>query len=319
MARTKDLYIQALRGAAAASVVLIHCLPESPASVALRPFLNWAVAMFLFLSGYLTDEVEIKRGVLSRRLSKILPPYVAWSAVYVLAFQRDGLLGLLGSLLTGGAAGHMYFLFLYAQLTILTPLIYRALESCRALVYSVTPVALIAYELATAAGFAFPVLGRLFPFWMLFYVVGLDWKHWRGAAEGRHRVWVWALVGCVCLQIVAGYYWYSFGDYNMATTQIKLSSMVTSLAVIAVTMSVSSGVKSLALSSPLVPLGDASFGIYLSHMLVLAVVRKALALIAISGLLSVVLAWLLTLGLSYVFCIVASRVLPTNVSRVLGL
>lgn len=213
----------------------------------------------------------------------------------------------------------MYFLLLYAQLTILTPLIYRALESCRALVYSVTPVALVVYEIATAAGFVFPVLGRLFPFWMLFYVVGLDWKRWRGVVEGERRVWVLVLAGCVFLQIVAGYCWDSFGDYNMATTQIKLSSMVTSLAVIAVTMSASSRARSVASSSPLVPLGDASFGIYLSHMLVLAIVRKVLALIAIPGLLSVVLAWLLTLGLSYAFCIVASKVLPTRASRILGL
>ncbi len=316
----RDRYLQALRGAAIAAVVLIHCLPVCAASVVARPFLNWSVAVFLFLSGYLTDELEIKRGgVLSRRLRKTLPPYVVWSAVYSLAFQRDGLLGFLGSLLTGGAAAHMYFLFLYAQLTILTPLIYRALESSRILVYSVTPVALIAYELATAAGFVFPVLGRLFPFWMLFYVVGLDWKRWRRVVEDKRGIWTWVLAGCVCLQIVAGYCWNSFGDYNMATTQIKLSSMATSLAVIAVMMSVSLRARSAVSSSPLVPLGDASFGIYLSHMLVLAVVHKVLALIAIPGMLSVVLAWLLTLGLSYAFCIVANKALPAKASRILGL
>lgn len=59
----KDLYIQALRGFAIAAVVLIHCLPQCEASVALRPFLNWSVAMFLFLSGVLTTEEKMKRGV----------------------------------------------------------------------------------------------------------------------------------------------------------------------------------------------------------------------------------------------------------------
>lgn len=58
----KDSYIQALRGLAIAAVVLIHCLPESPASVALRPFLNWSVALFLFLSGMLTTEEKVLRG-----------------------------------------------------------------------------------------------------------------------------------------------------------------------------------------------------------------------------------------------------------------
>lgn len=58
----RDRYLQALRGAAIAAVVLIHSLPACAASVAVRPFLNWSVAMFLFLSGYLTNEFEIKRG-----------------------------------------------------------------------------------------------------------------------------------------------------------------------------------------------------------------------------------------------------------------
>lgn len=61
MAR-KDPYIQVLRGLAIAAVVLIHCLPESSASVTLRPFLNWSVALFLFLSGMLTTEENVLTG-----------------------------------------------------------------------------------------------------------------------------------------------------------------------------------------------------------------------------------------------------------------
>lgn len=56
MAKKKDPYIQAVRGLAIASVVLIHCLPQEAASVALRPLLNFSVAVFVFLSGYLTPR-----------------------------------------------------------------------------------------------------------------------------------------------------------------------------------------------------------------------------------------------------------------------
>ena len=58
----KDRYLQAVRGAAICAVVLIHCLPQCDASVAVRPFLNWGVAAFIFLSGYLTSEEKIMRG-----------------------------------------------------------------------------------------------------------------------------------------------------------------------------------------------------------------------------------------------------------------
>lgn len=52
----RDPYLQVVRGLAIAAVVLIHCLPQEAASVALRPFLNFAVAAFVFLSGYLTPR-----------------------------------------------------------------------------------------------------------------------------------------------------------------------------------------------------------------------------------------------------------------------
>ncbi len=72
----KDRYLQAVRGAAITAVVLIHCLPQCDASVALRPLLNWAVAAFLFLSGLLTTEQGFMRagcsgagsGALCRRM-----------------------------------------------------------------------------------------------------------------------------------------------------------------------------------------------------------------------------------------------------------
>ena len=58
----RDRYLQAIRGLAIACVVCIHCLPQCAASVVLRPFLNWAVAGFLFLSVLLTSESKILRG-----------------------------------------------------------------------------------------------------------------------------------------------------------------------------------------------------------------------------------------------------------------
>lgn len=58
----KDQYLQTLRGLAIAAVVLIHSLPTSTYSVALRPLLNWSVAMFLFLSGLLSPEAKFTSG-----------------------------------------------------------------------------------------------------------------------------------------------------------------------------------------------------------------------------------------------------------------
>lgn len=105
----KDRYLQAVRGAAIAAVVLIHCLPQCDVSVALRPLLNWAVAAFLFLSGLLTTEQGFMRGVLGRRIRRTLPPYVVWSLAYALLLQGSSVLGALKALLTAGASAQTWW------------------------------------------------------------------------------------------------------------------------------------------------------------------------------------------------------------------
>lgn len=67
----KDRYLQALRGLAISAVVLIHCLPQCAASIAVRPFLNFSVALFLFLSGVLTDERKFNSGVFVAALARL--------------------------------------------------------------------------------------------------------------------------------------------------------------------------------------------------------------------------------------------------------
>ena len=81
----KDLSIQMLRGLAICAVVLIHCLPQNTITIILRPFLNFAVALFLFLSGMLTPQSKIDNLGLfyKRRIGKILIPYLVWSLVYL--------------------------------------------------------------------------------------------------------------------------------------------------------------------------------------------------------------------------------------------
>lgn len=121
-------------------VVCIHCLPQCAASVVLRPFLNWAVAGFLFLSGLLTSESKILRGGVAKRLHKVLIPYLVWSGIYLVVTQRLTAGGIVKGVLFGTSSAQMYYLLVYAQLVMLTPLLYRVLRLHRLLVYCVTPV-----------------------------------------------------------------------------------------------------------------------------------------------------------------------------------
>lgn len=79
-------------------------------------------------------------GVLGRRIQRTLPPYVVWSLAYVLLLQDSSVLGALKALLTAGASAQMYFIAVYLQLTMLTPLLCRLLRWRPLTVYAVAPV-----------------------------------------------------------------------------------------------------------------------------------------------------------------------------------
>lgn len=316
----KDLYIQALRGLAIASVVLIHCLPQCEESVVLRPLLNWSVAMFLFLSGLLTTEEKVARGgVIRRRLLKIVAPYLVWSAVYLLATRPETILGVLKALLTGGASAQMYYLLVYAQLMALTPLLFRLLRSHRTLLYSLTPLVLVAWEILAALRIDAPNIGILFPVWLVYYLFGLEWERWRAGLAGRMPLAAVFAILMLFAQAAEGFLWNAFGDYNMATTQLRVTNMLSSLAIISVFMLVSNSLKSrLSGSNPVVRLGDFSFGVYLCHMGFVMILKKIASIVGLSGILPSFAIWAVVLILSAVLVMVCRIILPKKVLAALG-
>lgn len=314
----RDRYLQAIRGLAIACVVCIHCLPQCAASVVLRPFLNWAVAGFLFLSVLLTSESKILRGGVAKRLHKVLIPYLVWSGIYLVVTQRLTAGGIVKGVLFGTSSAQMYYLLVYAQLVMLTPLLYRVLRSHRLLVYCVTPVFLLVREVAAIVGVALPQVQVLFPAWLLFYVLGLDWGKVGRVATRRCSLLPGLLVACLFLQLVSGFAWLARGDYNMATTQLKLSSMATSAVLVVLIGLTGHRLRQLFARSYLVKLGDLSFGIYLCHILVLSVVTKVLGFVAIPALMATVVNLAVTLVVSACVVAVGATLLPRKVCEALG-
>lgn len=176
----KDRYLQSLRGLAIAAVVLIHCLPSGEAAtVWLRPWLNFSVALFLFLSGALTNRAQVEGDVhvfWKRRILHTLPPFLVWSSIYLVVFGAVTPKGLLGALFLGNASAQMYYLLVYMQLVLLTPLFFRLLDRHRVALYMVTPLVLAVRVTVSALGL--PATWSFPPFcgsWLAFYLTGLDW------------------------------------------------------------------------------------------------------------------------------------------------
>lgn len=282
----KDAYIQAIRGLAIAAVVTIHCLTPSEAVAVFRPLLNWCVAVFIFISGYLTTPEKVRGGACCRRLKKILVPYLIWTFIYILVERRFSLWGMTKAVLLGDSATQMYYLVVYAQLIALTPLLYKLLDARRWLLYWITPVALLIRAALALVNIDLPLFYSFFPGWLLFYVVGLDWGYWKEKfASIPKSFYAIALFAGILLQVLSALFWYGRDDWTMAVTQLKPSVLPAALMIVVLLFTASKHMRSrVGSSNLLVLLGDLSFGIYLCHVVALKVPRKVFETLGMTSL-----------------------------------
>lgn len=138
---TQGVKIQILRGLAIVAVVCIHSLPYGLVQVFIRPFINFCVGLFLFLSGMLTNADNCHTV---KRLKKILIPYVIWTFIYTLFSSYEAPAQIpfvfLKSLITADSSSVMYYVFVYCELTLLVPLIDKLAKSRYRYLGFVTPL-----------------------------------------------------------------------------------------------------------------------------------------------------------------------------------
>ncbi len=177
-----------LRAAAALAVVMIHVSAGSTGTLArvCNLFSRFAVPMFLMLSGFGHGAGFGEGGwrkALRRRLGRILPPYLIWSAVYLLldaAFGKPHARPIY-DLLFGMAYMHLYYLFVLLQFLLLCPLLYRAVERRPWLSLGLSAVISLPLQAALCLQYLgrpilpslpLPLMWTFLP-WLLFYVGGL--------------------------------------------------------------------------------------------------------------------------------------------------
>lgn len=120
--------IQICRAIAIIAVVIIHNCPQEYEGIVIRCFVNFAVALFIFLSGYLTKLVnnDIKMFY-KKRLLRVIIPYCIWSMLYTIFSNKWD--SFIFNFITGQCCSIYYFIIVYIQLTILTPWVSRLIQS----------------------------------------------------------------------------------------------------------------------------------------------------------------------------------------------
>lgn len=270
-------HIQILRGLAIIAVVFIHNTPVGLPQVFIRPFLNFSVGLFLFLSGLLSRNSSWNP---KKRLKKLLVPYLIWSFVYVCSQNLHTLpnvpLGYLKAVLFGNAESMMYYVFVYCEFTLLIPLIEKLANSkYKYLGFVISPLEIVFMRMIPMiAGYqhhqAMEILLEISCLgWFSYFYLGYLLGNQKIVVRYRNS-FLYAILGIsIVLQFLEAYWYRSLGITNCGT-QLKLSTLFTGAIVALIAYNFLNASREYSVRA-LGLLGDHSFGIFFSHMAVMRV------------------------------------------------
>ena len=287
-----------------------------------KPFINFAVATFVFLSGYLTKaDNDDWLAFYRRRITRVLVPYFIWTVIYSIQdIQSEGLSVLVKNLLCANATTTLYYIFVYIQFVLLTPLLGKLAKSrFRHLGWIIAPLSVVLFKYIPAFGdihlgkhvellWSDACLG-----WFTFYYLGLILGNKLLSPKFNLINLVFLYCVSLLLQMGEGYLWFTV-DPAGCGSQLKLTSILSSsifMLIIYSVLSSNHGTKCRLLST----IGDYSFGIYLVHMMIL----KALEPMTLYSAIPYPVTSLIILIISFIFCNVFTAVTGKRVGRWLGL
>ena len=313
--------VQIFRALAIIAVVTVHTIPSDNYQILCRPFFNFPVAVFLFLSGYLTKIENDNWGVFyKKRIVRVLIPYIIWTVLYTLYSRHPEKLPV--SLLTAKAAATLYYIFVYIQFVLLTPLIGKlATSRYQFLGWLIAPVSIIVFKyywLLTDQELN-PYISLIWSDaclgWFTFYYLGLILGNRIIDKNYSLKTLSLLYLFSVMLQIAEGYGWLMLGETNYGT-QLKLTSILTSSLFLLIAYTILRRGQLNVKNRFLRMLGDYSFGIYLCHIMVMNILNDY---IPVYKSLPYPVTSAIVILLSFCFCYVGNRVCGEKVSRWLGL
>ena len=228
--------IQFFRAIAIIAVVMIHTTPAGEMQVVCKPFINFAVATFIFLSGYLTKADDDNwLAFYRRRITRVLVPYFIWTVIYSIQdIQSEGLSVLVKNLLCANATTTLYYIFVYIQFVLLTPLLGKLAKSrFRHLGWIIAPLSVVLFKYIPAFGdihlgkhvellWSDACLG-----WFTFYYLGLILGNKLLSPKFNLINLVFIYCVSLLLQMGEGYLWFTV-DPAGCGSQLKLSSILSS-------------------------------------------------------------------------------------------
>lgn len=339
MDNSKSIKIQIIRGLAIMAVVGIHSHISYYGGIWIRPFLNFAVGTFLFLSGYLTSkDITSPFDFCKKRILRVLIPYTFWSVIYTMIYNSWG--SFWKNYLIGNACDIYYYIIVYIQIVLITPILIRLINSrFWALGFAPNVIYLIVKYVIAMRGADIPGIFNInfFYSWTAFYYLGLC--HARRRIDIRKiplAIYIFAWIILSGIQVLEGHLWLGyFGilplNYSLAVSQQKISAVLTTLIFDCMIVYFIECKKSIPFMGGLkhiagdifAKIGDASFGIYLIHVMLLMVLNsylynRVLNVFPINMFITTLLCSVLVLGIGRILKAVLGDIVGIRIIRWLG-
>lgn len=321
---TRNNMIQIFRALSIIAVVMIHTTPNGEWQVFCRPFINFAVATFLFLSGYLTKiENDNWFAFCKKRIVRVIIPYIIWTIVYTLPSVLSGgsPLMIAVNLIIAKATYTLYYIFVYIQFVLLTPWLGKLAKSkYRHWGWAVAPISIIIFKYSvlllgiTPNAYVSILWSDACLGWFTFYYLGLLLGNKIISPNYSLKTLVILYLVSIILQIAEGYGWLLLGENNCGT-QIKLSSLLTSSLFLLIVYTILNTSTIKVNNKYLRSLGDYSFGIYLCHPMVMIILGAAPYYSKSPYMVNTTI----VLCISWGCCLIANKILGKRLSGWLGL
>ena len=335
MGETRIPYFDILRGLAIIMVMGIHTYIVAPFdsfshawSINMRELLNFAVPLFLAISGFFIGHKELyNRGqyitFLKKQIPRVYIPLLIWSAPMVVLWVYNGQ-PLFSSVIKGvacAAFGPYYFICLIIQFYLIHPVISKAanikLGGAIIIICNVASLFLFSHVI-THYELPFVMLVSPFIYWVAFYYLGVYFsRHNRDCSLSLPLVLL--ILGAI-LQLMSEYILATENDY--ITSDITWRTYMHSVSAWAyesaavmflfskkVENTITKHTAGIAFISKL---GTCSFGIYLCHVYFLEILNEFSIDYWVTR-------WLVLTTVSVCFILLLDAYLPHKVKRILGI
>lgn len=243
--------------------------------------------LFLALAGFFAGHQTCSIGYnyCFKRFSRLLPPYLLWTIIYVYLNDPVALVSPISMarhlLLGTGIGGIGYFVLVLSQYIVLTPALLKIKPHWRHVsliaVVSIGSLA-ITYMLRIRCPNSeytqFPRLFLPFVVWYPFYHVGIYAAQVKSEGHilwlSRGKTWLTLYVTFTALSIVESLYLANHGYFRFAVSQVKVFSFLQSIALFMLILSHTGNSPAIRRLSTLQWIGRQSYPIYLTHLLFLA-------------------------------------------------